>query len=94
MEKSNLILRSVLIKEANAYSAICLDTDVASDGETAEQAKASLQEAVELYIESAVENNLPVIRPIPKEDNPLFARASDVVEEFVLNVNFKITTYV
>lgn len=94
MGKSNLVLRSVLIREENGYAAICLDTDVASDGVTAEEAKSNLQEAVELYIESAVENNLPVIRPVPKEDNPLFTRASDVVEDFVLNVNFKITTYV
>jgi len=94
MEKSNIVLRSVLIKENSQFTALCLDTDVASDGMTPQKAKANLQEAVELYIESAVENNLPVIRPIPKEENPLFTRASDIVEDFALNVSFQITAYV
>ncbi len=94
MEKSNIVLRSVLIKENEGYTALCLDTDVASDGMTPNEAKANLQEAVELYIEAAVENNLPVIRPIPKEDNPLFTKTADIVEDFALNVNFQITTYV
>ena len=94
MEKSNLVLRSVVIKEDGGFSALCLDTDVASEGKSLEEAKANLREAVELYIESAVENNLPVVRPVPKEDNPLFTRASDIVEDFVLNVSLQVTTYV
>jgi predicted RNase H-like HicB family nuclease len=83
MEKSNIVLRSVLIKESDGFTALCLDTDIASDGATPEEAKANLQEAIELYIESAVENNLPVIRPVPREDNPLFTRTADIVEDFV-----------
>ena len=94
MEKSNIVLRSVLIKENGGFTALCLDTDVASDGMTHDEAKANLREAVELYIESAVENNLPVIRPVPKEDNPLLVRTADIVEDFALNVSFQITAYV
>ncbi len=94
MDKSNLVFRSVLLKDRHGYTALRLDTDVASDGVTEEEAKANLREAVELYVESAVENNLPVIRPVPKENNPLIVRGADIVDEFVLNVSFHVTAHV
>ena len=94
MGKSNLVFRSVLVKEKNGFTALCLDTDVASEGETPKEAKAHLREAVELYGESAVENNLPVIRPVPKKENPLLTREKDVVDDFVLNLSFRVTAHV
>ena len=48
MDKSNMVLRSVLIKEGDGFTALCLDTDVASEGMTADEARASFREAVEL----------------------------------------------
>ncbi len=35
------------------FSALCVELGVASQGETVEEAKSNLQEAVELYLESA-----------------------------------------
>jgi predicted RNase H-like HicB family nuclease len=40
-------------REGDLYVALCPELDVASQGETVEQARANLREAVELFLESA-----------------------------------------
>ena len=55
--KDKLVLRCVIEKEEGIYNALCLDLDVSSFGETLEEAKANLQEAVELYLEYALETD-------------------------------------
>jgi len=52
----NIVLNINIIKETSGgYSAICTDLDIASQGETVEEASSNLREAVELYFESAKE---------------------------------------
>lgn len=53
MEKQ--IILNIAIKEESegGYSAICADLDIASQGETIDEAIKNVKEAVELYIESA-----------------------------------------
>jgi predicted RNase H-like HicB family nuclease len=46
---------AVLEREGGRFSAFCPELDVASQGETVEQAVASLREAVELFLECASE---------------------------------------
>jgi predicted RNase H-like HicB family nuclease len=58
-------------KEDELYSALCLELDVASQGETIPEAKENIHEAIELYLESVIEagdekNFVP--RPAPKEE--------------------------
>ena len=53
---SKMMLRVTLTKESEGgYSVLCNDLDVASQGETVDEALANIKEAVELYIESAQE---------------------------------------
>jgi predicted RNase H-like HicB family nuclease len=85
--------KSIILKDEDRYNALCLDVDVASDGSTLSEAKSNLQEAVLLYIESAIENNLPIIRPVPNEENPLILRENDIVETYTLKINFKVEVY-
>ena len=66
-----LLFTGVILNDGDSFSAICIDTDIASDGISADEAKRNLIEAVNLYIESALENNLPIIRPVPSGENPL-----------------------
>jgi len=48
------ILLNVIVKEEDkGYSVICQELNVASQGETFEEAISNIKEAVELYIESA-----------------------------------------
>ena len=44
---------AMLQLEGDAYVAICAELDVASQGDTVEEAKANLREAVELFLETA-----------------------------------------
>ena len=54
--KKEILLNITLTKEADGgYSAVCTNLDVASQGETIEEAKENVREAVELYLESAQE---------------------------------------
>jgi len=50
-----LVLNVVVKKEDKGYSVICSELDVASQGETFEEAIDNIKEAIELYLESAEE---------------------------------------
>jgi predicted RNase H-like HicB family nuclease len=46
-------LTAVLIREGDGFVALCPEIDVASQGDSVEEAKANLGEAVELFFECA-----------------------------------------
>jgi predicted RNase H-like HicB family nuclease len=46
-------LTAVIEREGDTYVALCPELDVASQGGTIEEARANLQEAVELFFETA-----------------------------------------
>jgi predicted RNase H-like HicB family nuclease len=46
-------LTAIIEREGNGYVALCPDFDVASQGDTIEEARKNLQEAVELFLEAA-----------------------------------------
>ena len=50
---STQVLTVLLQREGDGYVATCPELDVASQGDTVEAARANLQEAVELFIETA-----------------------------------------
>jgi len=53
------IFTAVITKEEDWYVAHCVELGVVSQGKTIEEAKANLKEAVELYLESFGEEDLP-----------------------------------
>ncbi|MFO1352921.1 MAG: type II toxin-antitoxin system HicB family antitoxin [Gammaproteobacteria bacterium] len=46
-------LTAIIEKEGDGYVSLCPELDVASQGDTIEQARENLQEAVELFFECA-----------------------------------------
>jgi predicted RNase H-like HicB family nuclease len=46
-------LTAIIEREDSGYVALCPELDIASQGDTVEQARANLQEAVELFFEVA-----------------------------------------
>ena len=54
-------------KEGDWYVAQCLEIDLASQGETEEDALANLREALELYFESPTPTEGPKVRTIEVE---------------------------
>lgn len=91
IENHNFILESVIVKEDNGYFSLCLDVDVASQGDSVEEAKMMLKEAVELYIESSIDNTLPILRRTPDDSNPLFIDKENVVDHFNLKLKLEIS---
>jgi predicted RNase H-like HicB family nuclease len=60
-------LTASIVREGDWFVAQCLEVDVASQGETADEALANLREAVELYFEPPTPTIVPDIRPIEVE---------------------------
>ncbi len=46
-------LTAIIEREDDGYVALCPELDVASQGDTIEQARENLQEAIELFFETA-----------------------------------------
>lgn len=46
-------LTALIEREGDGYVALCSELDVASEGDSIEQARANLREAVELFLETA-----------------------------------------
>ncbi len=51
-------LTAVIEREGNGFVALCPDLDIASQGDTIEEARANLTEAVELFFETASPNEI------------------------------------
>lgn len=51
-----LILTFVIKKESGKYSSWCPELDVASQGDTVEEARKNLKEAVESHVETMIKN--------------------------------------
>ena len=46
-------LTAILVREGDGFVALCPELDIASEGDTIEEARANLQEALELFVETA-----------------------------------------
>ncbi len=93
MGENGFAFKALVLREEFGYTALCLDLDVASQGESIDEAKQALIEAVSLYLETALENNLPWLRPVPPAEDPRFTSAEQVVEEFTLRISVAIHAY-
>jgi len=67
--KLPLRLTSIVKREGDQYAALCLELDVASCGETREEAVAALRDAVETYLEYMQDTGREsqILRPVPTE---------------------------
>ncbi|MCB9135875.1 MAG: type II toxin-antitoxin system HicB family antitoxin [Anaerolineales bacterium] len=83
----------VTLKEDQGFSTLCLELDVASVGETPEEAKEMLLEAATLHIEGAIEDGLPYLRPVPTDDDPRQTMAEKIVEIFRFKVDVAVHAY-
>ncbi|MBI4312532.1 MAG: type II toxin-antitoxin system HicB family antitoxin [Chloroflexi bacterium] len=77
----------LILRDGDSYGALCIELDVASQGATVGEAKGMLLEAVSLYLESAIESNVPYLRPVPPQEDPRLAPSQQVVEVFPLKVD-------
>jgi len=70
MNDYRFVFTGIIIQEDDLFSSLCLELDVASQGETEQEAREMLLEAVTLYLETCIKSNLPYIRPVPPDEDP------------------------
>ena len=51
-------LTAVIEREGDGYVSLCPELDIASQGDSVEEARANLQEALELFLETASEEEI------------------------------------
>ena len=83
----------IILKENDVYSLLCPELDVASFGDTVEEAKAMLLEAATLHLEGAIEDGLPYYRPIPIAEDPRLTAADAIVETFHFKIDVAVHAY-
>jgi predicted RNase H-like HicB family nuclease len=93
MKTPDFVFTGLIIQETEGFSSLCTELDVASQGETVEQAKEKLLEAVTLYLETAIESNLPYLRPIPPDEDPRVASPEVIVAVFPIKIDVGIKVY-
>lgn len=86
------LLDAVITMEDEIYCSLCIELNVASEGETLEKSKRNLLNAVKDYLELAIENDLPIIRFVPGEDDPI-ANGEKILERFKIRTNVNIEEY-
>jgi len=87
------VFSNAVFKEDKGYSSLCLELDVASQGKNVSEAKKNLLEAIELYLETAIESNLPYLRPVPASEDPRRSKIENCVEIFDLKVSLSIKAH-
>ena len=60
----------IILKEDHAYSELCPELDVASQGKTSAEARKNLLEIATLHLEGSLKDGLPYLRPVPSEEYP------------------------
>ena len=93
-----VILHSIIEKEKDLYSALCLELDVASQGKTITEAKKNLQEAVAVYLEDVIQAGEAkgfIPRPAPRSEWIKFFKAEAKalgkrLKNFPLRKHFKL----
>jgi predicted RNase H-like HicB family nuclease len=93
MSKNEFVFTGIIYKEGDRYSALCTELDVASEGDTVEETSENLLEAVTLYLEAAIEGNLPYLRPILLEEDPRKTHPESIAQIFRLKVDFQIKVH-
>ncbi|MBT9141480.1 MAG: hypothetical protein DDT30_02072 [Dehalococcoidia bacterium] len=76
----------VIEKEGEIYCALCVELDIATEGDTLESAKKNLREAVEGYIESVVKD---------EEEDEFIPRLApeEVIKEYELRFKKYLTSF-
>jgi len=76
------VFTGVIWKEEDAYTALCPELDVATQGKSPLEAKDMLLEAATLHLEGSFEDGLPYLRPIPPAEDPRNLYPQESLETF------------
>jgi predicted RNase H-like HicB family nuclease len=86
MEK-HLSFTGIIVGEGDGYWSLCPELDVASEGETVDEARAMLLDAVKGYLQICFEEGAPHLRPTPPAEDPRNETPDAVAAVFVFQVD-------
>jgi predicted RNase H-like HicB family nuclease len=87
------VFTGIIWKEDNAYSALCPELDVASQGKTSAEARKNLLEAATLHLEGSFEDGLPYLRPVSASEDPRNSIPAESLKVFKFKVDVAIKAY-
>lgn len=90
---SMFVFTGIIWQEEEEYSALCPELDVATQGETSEEARKNLLEAAALHLEGCFEDGLPYLRPIPVEEDPRNSHPAESMEIFKFKIDIDVKAY-
>ena len=93
LDMSMFVFTGIILRDGDGFSALCPELDVASQGDSPEEARTMLLEAATLHLEGAFEDGLPYSRPLPAEEDPRQASPEEIVEVFRFKVDVKVRAY-
>ncbi len=93
MNDHEFVFTGIITREGDLFSSLCLELDVASQGETEQEAREMLLETVTLYLETCIESNLPYMRPVPSDEDPRTTSPKTVVSVFPIKVSVGVRVY-
>jgi len=82
-----------IIKENDVYIAVCKEVDIVTEGMSENQAMDNLSEAVSLYVETAIESNLPILRPISPAEDLSITHPEKIIIACSLYIDFKVKAH-
>lgn len=89
-QRNHFEFTGAVFREGKWFVSLCLDLDLASQGRSVREAKKMLAEAVSLYLETCFEDNVPYVRPVPREEDPRLKPPDNLVGIFPLKVDFRV----
>jgi len=87
------VFTELIWKENKAFSALCPELDVASQGSNSKEARRKLLEAATLHLEGSFEDGLPYLRPVPATGDPRNSLPAEEVEIFKFKVDVAIKAH-
>jgi predicted RNase H-like HicB family nuclease len=87
------VFTGIIWKEDGAYSPLCPELDVASQGKTSAEARKNLFEAATLHLEGLFEDGLPYLRPVPASEDPRNVFSAESLKVFKFKVDVAIKAY-
>ena len=87
------VFTGIIWKDENGFSALCPELDIASQGNTAREARQMLLEAATLHLEGTFEDGLPYMRPVPTREDPRSTMPANLLEIFRFKVDVAVRAH-
>jgi predicted RNase H-like HicB family nuclease len=87
------VFTGIILQDGEIYTSLCPELDIATQAVSPTEAKGMLLEATTLYLGGAIEDGLPILRPIPPNEDPRLESPNSIKEVFRFKVDVAFRAY-